>query len=83
MGAVSGFLDDGESLDFSLIEPARPLAEPGHAFTVLQGVASEIATLAGSIATVASLFNAAEIPRPPTVRMSWRSCHRNHSSTPR
>ncbi len=61
MGAVSGFLDDGESLDFSLIEPARPLAEPGHAFTVLQGVASEMATLAGSIATVASLFNAAEI----------------------
>jgi hypothetical protein len=61
MGAVSGFLDDGESLDFSLIEPARPSAESGHASPALQGVASEIATLAGPIATVASLFNAAEV----------------------
>ena len=61
MGAVLGFLDDGESLDFSDIQPARKLAENGFASSVLHGVASEIATLAGPIATVSSLFNAAEL----------------------
>lgn len=61
MGAELGFLDDGESLDFSHLGPATKFADPDRASPALHGVASEVATLAGSIATVASLFNAAEI----------------------
>jgi hypothetical protein len=61
MAAALGFLDDGESLDFSHLEPAPKFADLERASPALHGVASEIATLAGSIATVASLFNASEI----------------------
>lgn len=61
MGAELGLLDDGESLDFSHLDPATKFADPDRASPALHGIASEVATLAGSIATVASLFNAAEI----------------------
>lgn len=62
MNAEVSFLDEDDNIDFTLLE-AGPTPPGRDAMRLLQSVISEIATLAGPIATASSLLNAAEAER--------------------